>query len=117
MPQFDKFKGKVINVRYSKAEQESMEAEIRRQTAEYDRRHENEIDAMMLWAVHELCGFGPKRMKEFYFGFQPMLRDLLRRYDCGVSGSEWACTEALKEYGIDISDLRKEYEHLNGKDK
>lgn len=113
MPQFDKVKGKVVKVTYSKAEQQAMEAEIRRQAAEYDRAHENEIDAMMLWSVHKLCGFGPKRLKDFYFGFQPILNDLLKRFECCTSDTEWACTEALKEYGIDIEEWRREFEKLN----
>lgn len=116
MPQFDKVKGKVVKVTYSKAEQQAMEAEIRRQAAEYDKKHENEIDAMMLWSVHKLCGFGPKRLKDFYFGFQPILDDLLQRFECSTSDTEWACTEALKEYGIDIEEWRAEFEKLNTED-
>ena len=110
MPEFLKVKGKIVNVRYSKAEQKAMEEEIRRQQAEYIRKTENEIDAMMLWAVHKLCGRGHKRLKEFYFDFEPMLQELLQRFECSATESEWAYTEALKEYGIDIEELRKEAE-------
>lgn len=38
-----------------------MEKELRSQMIEYDRMHENEIDAMMLLALHKLAGFGPKK--------------------------------------------------------
>lgn len=113
MPTFKKALGKIYGVEYTKAEQQAMEEEIRRQAAEYDKKHENEIDAMMLWSVHKLCGFGPKRLKDFYFGFQPILKDLLQRFECGTSDAEWACTEALKEYGIDIDEWRAEFEKLN----
>lgn len=116
MPTFKRALGKIYGVEYSKAEQQAMEEEIRRQAAEYDRAHENEIDALMLLAVHKLCGYGPERLRRFYDGFYPMLKDLLRRYDCGVSETEWACTEALKEYGIDIEEWREEFEKLNAGD-
>ena len=83
---------------------------MRSQMIEYDRMHENEIDAMMLLALHKLAGFGPKRLKEFYCGFQPMLQQLLQDYNAGVSETEWVCTQALKDYGIDISEWRAELE-------
>lgn len=65
---------------------------------------------MMLLALHKLDGFGPKRLKEFYCGFQPMLQQLLQDYNAGVSETEWVCTQALKDYGIDISEWRAELE-------
>ena len=110
MPVFKKALGKIYGIEFSKAEKEAMEKELRSQMTEYDRMHENEIDAMMLLALHKLAGFGPKRLKEFYCGFQPMLKDVMQQYDCGTSEIEWVCTQALKDYGIDISEWRTELE-------
>lgn len=110
MPVFKKALGKIYGIEFSKAEKDAMEKELRSQMIEYDRMHENEIDAMMLLALHKLAGFGPKRLKDFYFGFQPMLQQLLQDYNVGVSETEWVCTQALKDYGIDISEWRSELE-------
>lgn len=111
MPVFKKALGKIYGIEFSKAEKEAMEKELHSQMIEYDRMHENEIDAMMLLALHKLAGFGPKRLKEFYCGFQPMLQQLLQDYNAGVLETEWVFTQALKDYGIDISEWRSELEN------
>lgn len=43
----------------SAAEKKAMDLEIQRQLAEYDQKHLVEIDAMILWVLHERFGFGP----------------------------------------------------------
>lgn len=48
MPVFKKALGKIYGIEFSKAEKDAMEKELRSQMIEYDRMHENEIDAMML---------------------------------------------------------------------
>ena len=45
MPVFKKALGKIYGIEFSKAEKEAMEKELRSQMIEYDRMHENEIDA------------------------------------------------------------------------
>lgn len=57
MPVFKKALGKIYGIEFSKAEKDAMEKELRSQMIEYDRMHENEIDAMMLLALHKLAGF------------------------------------------------------------
>lgn len=54
MPVFKKALGKIYGIEFSKAEKEAMEKELRSQMIEYDRMHENEIDAMMLWRYTNL---------------------------------------------------------------
>ena len=39
-----------------------------------------------------------------------MLKDVMQQYDCGTAEIEWVCTQALKDYGIDISEWRAELE-------
>lgn len=56
MPVFKKALGKIYGIEFSKAEKDAMEKELRSQMIEYDRMHENEIDAMMLLALHKLAG-------------------------------------------------------------
>lgn len=45
--------GKVYGAHLTAAEKKAMDIEIRRQLAEYDLKHANELDAMILWHLHE----------------------------------------------------------------
>ena len=53
----------------------AMELEIRRQIVEYNQKNLNEIDALILWVLHEQFGFGAKRLKQFYNAFQNSVND------------------------------------------
>ena len=77
--------------RLSAGERQAMDMEIKRQCAEYDKRNATEIDAMVLWILHEEFGFGPER---------------LRRYE--MNDEAWLCTRKLKEYGVDVEEWSKE---------
>lgn len=44
------------------AEKKAMDLEIQRELAEYDRKHLAEMDALILWVLHEQFGFGAKRL-------------------------------------------------------
>lgn len=96
----------------SKAERKAMEMEIQKQLAEYDRKHANELDALILWLLHEEFGFGKKRLRRFYDRFGPALDELVGRYELDDDDKVWLCTRKLKEQGIDISQWRRE----NGED-
>lgn len=88
-----------------------MNQEIRNQLAEYDRKNELEIDAMVLWVLHEEFGFGPKRLRQFYDAFSSTMDILVERYVMDNSDQPWLCTYKLKEIGIDLEEWRKEKKH------
>ena len=88
-----------------------MNQEIRNQLAEYDRKNELEIDAMVLWVLHEEFGFGPKRWRQFYDAFSSAMDMLVKRYVMDDSDQPWLCTYKLKEIGIDLEEWRKEKEN------
>ena len=90
------------------AEKKAMDIEIRRQLAEYDLKHANELDAMILWHLHEEFGFGPKRLKQFYDTFAVRLDELIKHYEMTDSDMVWLCTYKLKQYGIDIEEWNKQ---------
>lgn len=79
-----------------------------RQLAEYDLKHANELDAMILWHLHEEFGFGPKRLKQFYDTFAVRLNELIKHYEMTDSDMVWLCTYKLKQYGIDIEEWNKQ---------
>lgn len=88
--------------------QKAMDAEIRRQCAEYDEKNTREITATVLWRMHEEFGFGKKKLKKFYKSFDRAIRDLVNRYHLDDADAAWLCTRQLKEYGIDLEEWERE---------
>lgn len=99
-----KYKGKVFGAELTNNEKKAMDIEIKKILAEQNKKHNAEIDAIILWTLHTHFGFGKKKLKEFYDNFVPALDDLTSRYEM-VNNSEeevWLCTHMLEEYGIDL---------------
>lgn len=94
--------GRVFGAELTAAEKKAMDMEIKRQLAEYDRKHAIEIKAITLWVLHEQLGFGEKRLKRFHDGFDAEVKALLERYQMDAEDDVWLCTRKLKEAGIDI---------------
>lgn len=94
--------GKVYGADFTAAERKAMNLEIQRQLAEYDRKHANEIDAIILWQLHVQFGFGAKRLRRFYDRFKAEYFDLVDRYEMDESDNIWLNTYKLKEIGVDI---------------
>ena len=86
----------------SASEKKAMDKEIRRQLAEYDRKHELEICSLILWQLHEQFGFGSKRLRRFFDVYSNAMDELVWRYDTKDISTIWGFTEKLKELGIDI---------------
>ena len=108
---FKKTFNKIFGVNLNKNEKEALDKEIKSQLGTYMDRHANEIDAIILWQLHEQLGFGPIRLKRFYMRFRPQLDALHNRYELPISDEPWLCTQQLKEYGIDLTEWRKEVEN------
>lgn len=94
---------------------QAMEAEAERMAkeaiAEMNRENEAELDAMVLYILHEEFGFGEKRLRRFYERFAEGLRELGERYAMNEYEERlWLCQRQLREAGIDISKWGKEKE-------
>lgn len=92
----------------SAAEKKAMNMEIRRQLAEYDQKRLVEIDAMILWVLHEQFGFGPKRLRQYYDAFHKSIDGLIDRYQMDSEDDIWLCTQMLKRIGVDVEEWHKE---------
>jgi len=103
----NKYNGHVYGAKLTTDEKKAMDIEIKKQLAEYDKKHSTELDAAILWQLHEHFGFGPKRLKRFYDAFIPQLDDLVERYSLADEEQIWLCTHKLKEYGIDLEEWSK----------
>lgn len=82
--------------------------EVRKQLREFDEKHEDEIDAIVLYILHEHFGFGKDRLRRFYDEFSKEFEALGRRYSFDKDDSIWLCTKKLKEYGINLDIWKKE---------
>jgi hypothetical protein len=110
MPNFNRVRGHIYKVRFSVKEQEAIDREIMLELADFDRKNENEIDALILWLLHEKFGFGVKRLRRFYELFSAEFDALEKRYELEKADNAWLCTHKLKEYGVDIEKWNKEEE-------
>ena len=100
--------GRILGGAMSAAEKKAMDLEIQRQLAEYDRKHLVEIDAMILWVLHERFGFGPKRLRQYYDSFRACTNELVERYQMDAGDDVWLCTQMLKRIGVDVEQWHKE---------
>lgn len=100
--------GKVYGASMTVAEKKGMNLEIQRQLAEYDRKHLIEIDALILWVLHDKFGFGPKRLRQYYDSYLTSIHDLVKRYELDKDDDIWLCTQKLKDIGVDVEAWHKE---------
>lgn len=100
--------GKVFGAELTKAEKTAMNMEIQRQLAEYDLKHEAEIDALILYVLHQQLGWGEKRLRRFYEGVADEIDALVKRYQMEEGDRVWLCLHKLKEMGIDVEQWCRE---------
>lgn len=94
----------IFGAELTSAERKAMEMEIRRQIAEYNRKHRKELIALILWQLHIQLGFGHTRLKRFYDKFIPEVEAMIKRYEMTDSDADWLCARQLEEYGIDLDE-------------
>lgn len=88
-------------------ERRAMEDEINRQTARNVMNLSRNIQALVLWAIHEHLRFGKKRLLRFQNAFMPMIEELQKFYMAeDAADTEFYCMYKLKhEVGIDVNEL------------
>lgn len=95
--------GRIFGAHLTVAEKKAMDLEIKRQLAEYDRKHAIELEALYLWVLHERFGFGEKRLRKLHDELGPAIEELLAWYQLDAEDDVWLCTRKLKDAGIDIT--------------
>ena len=93
---------------FTKAEKKALDIEVKKALADMDKKNTKEIDAMVLWVLHEQFGFGPERLKKFHDNFIVEMKALIDRYELPKTDTPWLCTDKLEKYGIDLDDWDKE---------
>lgn len=111
----------IIPRKMSNAEMKALEGSIREQISKSVDSLKGNIEAIVLWQLHEQFGFGVKRLEAFLEGFQPALQELNDFYGLtDVDDTECACIHSLKSIGFDTDKLGKAFPveyTINGRKK
>jgi len=106
-------KDPIINVKMSDlgrmtpTQESAMRHEINQQCLDADARLTADVDAMVLWTLHQHCGFGLKRLHEFYVA---MAKEHKRMRDFYEMDDLYPERYKLKELGVDVEAWEKEIE-------
>ena len=93
----------------SPTQRKAMMAEINRQILEQDKKYKLDMDAAVLWVLHESFGFGEKRLKRFFNAFSEKHEELRNYYELEGDANTWLCRYLLKrDAGVDIEAWEKE---------
>lgn len=93
---------KIYGADLTAKERKAMEIEIKKQLAEAERRHTNDLDAMVLYALHKHLGWGKKRLRDFYEAFTVEHNKLIEYYAM-PEDNVWLADKKLKEIGVDVA--------------
>ena len=100
--------GQVYGAELTAAERKAFDMEARRILAEHTRKHELEIEALVIRQVRRATGWGELRLKRFFNGFDNELGSLCERYDMKDNDAPWLCTYELKQEGFDIEQWHRD---------
>ena len=99
-----------VQRKMSNAEMKALQGSIREQIADSVDKLKGNIEAIVLWQLHEQFGFGAKKLEAFLEGFQPALKELNDFYGLkDVDETECACVHNLKSIGFDTDKLGKAF--------
>lgn len=101
---FKKYNSRVYGVEMNAAEKKALEAEIKRQEAEYERTHEIDLANLILYLAHTHLGFGRKRLRRLYDAFTVEHNKLIAHYELPENENSWIAGEKLKEIGVDVTE-------------
>lgn len=100
--------GKTIyGAKFTAAEQKAIDMEVARQLADYTRKHNVELEAILLKRLRDGLGFGEKRLREFFDKCDDDIARMIQYYELGDTDEAWLCTRQLKEEGFDVEQWYK----------
>lgn len=97
----------IIGAYLTSAERKAMHIEINKQILEADATYQKDIDAMVLYALNQHCGFGIKRLREFYTAFIKIHNELVAHYQMPNDGA-WLAQRKLQDLGVDLDKWAEE---------
>lgn len=99
----------ILPMRLTNKERKALEREINIQTAQNVQKLSLNLQALVLWNLHEQYGFGKKRLLDFQKAFLPKIEELQQYYLAeDANETEFICLYKLKnEVGIDVEELNE----------
>lgn len=85
----------------SKEEKRALHAEVARQARQISDRFSLEVDATILWALHEEFGFGADRLRRVWDCVAVHRAELLKHYDM-QDNAEFILLYKLRQIGVDV---------------
>lgn len=109
----ERLRGEIMKCQLSRkltvAEKAAMQREIDEQIAANIRKLAKEITAMMLCCEHVAHGHGKVKLRRSFETFQPLMRELQRRYEMHESEDQaWLCERELNKIGVDLDEWCRE---------
>ena len=102
---FHKRKGKIYKVEYTREEQKAADREIYRQLAEKHQQSNEDIDAVVLYALMAGYGWKKKRLRKFWDRFKLVHKELCDYYLMHEPGdNEYLAHRKLKQIGVDVHE-------------
>ena len=98
----------IFGARFTNAEQKAIDMEIDRQLADYTRKHNIELDAILLKRLRDYLGFDEQQLREFFDKCDDDIARMIKYYELDDRDQAWLCTRQLKEEGFDIEQWYKE---------
>lgn len=93
---------KIFGAHLSKAERTALDIEVRKAIAENEKTYHMDMDAAILYFLHTKYGFGEKRLRDFWNGFNALHGQILRDYMVLNDEAAWVCRQKLKNIGVDV---------------
>ena len=84
---------------------EAMMHEINQQILQSDKEYQLDLDTMVLWSLKQFAGWGPKKLKAFYYF---MFKEHLRMREFYELDDLYPERHKLKERGVDIEEWYKD---------
>lgn len=84
---------------------EAMMHEINQQILQSDKDYQLDLDTMVLWSLKQFAGWGPKKLKAFYYF---MFKEHLRMREFYELDDPYPERYKLKEKGVDIEEWYKD---------
>ena len=98
----------IFGARLSAAERKALDLEIQKSLAEFNRKHELEIEALVIRQIKHRLDIDDVQLREFFDSFADDLLELNRHYELGEEDQAWLCIEMLKREGIDLEQWHRE---------
>ena len=103
-------KAQILPRKMTNAEMKALEGAIRKQIAESVGKLSGNIEAIVLWQLHEQFELTVEELDAFLDRFQPALQELKDFYDVdSTEDTEMACVYNLKSIGFDVEKLGKAF--------